>query len=81
MSEIISDRELRDAPAVILRRVEAGESFTVTTNGRPVADLVPHRECKRRTIGEAQEAFRKLLPIDVEEWYRDRAEADRFFGP
>ncbi|WP_297543437.1 hypothetical protein [Amycolatopsis sp.] len=26
-----------------MRRVEAGESFTVTRNGKPVADLVPHQ--------------------------------------
>jgi len=26
-----------------MRRVSAGESFVVTSNGRPVADLVPHR--------------------------------------
>lgn len=25
-----------------MRRVEQGESFTVTRNGTPVADLVPH---------------------------------------
>ncbi len=25
----------------ILRRVEAGESFTITNRGRPVADVVP----------------------------------------
>jgi prevent-host-death family protein len=27
----------------ILRRVEAGESFTITNRGKPVADVVPSR--------------------------------------
>lgn len=26
-----------------MRRVAGGESFTVTVNGRPVADVVPHQ--------------------------------------
>ena len=32
----------------ILRRVEAGESFTITNRGKPVADLIPSR------VGERQ---------------------------
>jgi prevent-host-death family protein len=40
--ETISQRELRNDSGVIMRRVERGESFTVTRNGTPVADLVPH---------------------------------------
>jgi len=27
----------------ILRRVEAGEAFTITNRGRPIADLIPSR--------------------------------------
>ncbi|HEC11864.1 MAG TPA: type II toxin-antitoxin system prevent-host-death family antitoxin [Acidiferrobacteraceae bacterium] len=27
----------------ILRRVEAGEAFTITNRGKPIADLVPSR--------------------------------------
>lgn len=27
----------------LLRAVEAGERFTITVRGKPVADLVPHR--------------------------------------
>jgi prevent-host-death family protein len=38
----ISQRDLRNDSGVIMRRVEQGESFTVTRNGTPVADLVPH---------------------------------------
>ena len=39
----ISQRELRNDNAEIVRRVEAGESFTVTRRGVPVALLTPYR--------------------------------------
>jgi prevent-host-death family protein len=42
MDTTISQRELRNDSGMIMRRVEQGESFTVTRNGTPVADLVPH---------------------------------------
>lgn len=38
----ISQRELRNDSGAIMRRVEHGERFTVTRNGIPVAELVPH---------------------------------------
>jgi prevent-host-death family protein len=82
MSETISQRQLRNDNAEIMRRVEAGESFVVTRNGKPVADLVPHAvpPKKRKTLREMQEDFRKLPPIDVEQWYRDREADDLIFG-
>ena len=42
MKATISQRELRNDSGAIMRRVEHGESFTVTRNGVPVADLLPH---------------------------------------
>lgn len=38
---VIPQRELRNNVAAVLRAAEAGESFTVTVHGRPVARLVP----------------------------------------
>jgi len=32
----------------ILRRVEAGEAFTITNRGKPIADLVPNRIASRQ---------------------------------
>jgi prevent-host-death family protein len=32
----------------ILRRVEAGESFTITNRGKPIADLIPSRAADKR---------------------------------
>jgi prevent-host-death family protein len=82
MAETISQRELRNDNAEIMRRVEAGEAFVVTRNGRPIADLVPHGvpPKKRKTFRDMQEELRQLPQIDVEQWYRDRADADEFFG-
>lgn len=37
----ISQRELRNDNADVIRAVEAGESFLVTKNGRTVAELRP----------------------------------------
>jgi prevent-host-death family protein len=37
----IGVRELRQNASLYLRRVAAGESFTVTDRGKPVAQLVP----------------------------------------
>lgn len=37
----IPQRALRNDTAGVLRRVEAGETVRITSNGRPVADLVP----------------------------------------
>lgn len=82
VAEIISQRELRNDNAEIMRRVEAGESFVVTRNGKPVADLVPHGVAPkvRKTFRDMQEDFRQLPPIDIEQWYRDRAADDLIFG-
>ena len=46
----ISQRELRNDSGVIMRRVEQGESFTVTRNGRLVADLVGEMRIGRRRL-------------------------------
>ncbi len=79
----IAQRDLRNDNAEIMRRVEAGESFVVTRNGKPIATLVPHGDRGRRprTAGEIQEKRRREGPhIDVEQWYADRAADDLIFG-
>jgi len=46
--DIIPQKELRNHVSDVLRRVEAGETFTVTVAGRPVAELRPAR--RRRWV-------------------------------
>lgn len=48
----IPQKELRNSVADVLRRAEAGERFTITVAGRPVAELGP--AMKRRWVGEAE---------------------------
>ncbi len=44
----IPQKELRNNVADVLRRAEAGEEFTITVSGRPVARLGP--AAKRRWV-------------------------------
>jgi prevent-host-death family protein len=46
---IIPQKELRNNVADVLRRAGAGEEFTITVSGRPVAHLGPAR--RRRWVG------------------------------
>jgi prevent-host-death family protein len=41
--DVIPQKELRNQVSDVLRRVEAGETLTVTVAGRPVAELRPAR--------------------------------------
>jgi prevent-host-death family protein len=48
MMPVIPQKELRNNVADVLRRAEAGEEFTITVAGRPVAELGPSR--RRRWV-------------------------------
>ena len=43
MNEEIGSYDAKTKLPEILRRVEAGECFTITNRGKPVADLIPSR--------------------------------------
>lgn len=62
----ISVRELRNDTGGVLRRVEAGETLTVHSNRRPVAQLVPLMD--RPTWMPAAQFFATVLvhPADPE---------------
>ena len=40
----VSIKQARDQLTALARRVEKGETVTVTRNGKPVFDLVPHKK-------------------------------------
>ena len=48
----VSIRELRNHTADVIASVEAGERVVLTSNGRPIADVVPHVERSRWLPGE-----------------------------
>ena len=70
----IPQRELRNEISRVLRDVEAGESFEVTVDGRPVAKIVP---ITRRRTFVPREEIEKLIreaPLDAN-FQRDIDEA------
>jgi prevent-host-death family protein len=44
----VSVRELRNHTARVVAAVESGERVVLTVHGRPVADIVPHRQRSER---------------------------------
>jgi len=59
MSDVAS-RELRNNTRAVLNRVAAGESITITVDGRPVATLEPVTH--RRPSMTREEFIREILP-------------------
>ena len=57
--------------------VEAGETYHVTRNGVPVAELRPVSRRRRLSAEELRERHRKLPKVD---YARMRHDADEFFG-
>jgi prevent-host-death family protein len=56
MNRVITQRELRNQSAAVLREVEGGQTIVVTRNGTPVAELRPIRARRfvlRTTLAEA----------------------------
>ncbi len=85
MSVVIRQSELRNDNAAVMRRVAAGESFVVTVNGRPVADVVPHRHGTRRRqfvpVAELATALAAEPGPDPVAWRAALVAADESFGP
>lgn len=54
MSTVIPQRELRNNNAAIIDAVAGGESFLVTRNGQPVAELRPVTAPRRRFVPKAE---------------------------
>jgi prevent-host-death family protein len=78
MSETISAAEANRQFSKILRAVEAGESFTVTSHGRPVARICPIGESDQEVKARRREALRRLLehlrqqePMNLGTWTRE----------
>jgi len=78
---VIPQKEIRNNVGEILRRAEAGEEFTVTVSGRPVARLgpIPEEAPTWVDIGELADLF--AMPADTDflrdiEWFRDEPPDD-----
>lgn len=71
MNRVITQRELRNQSAQVLREVEAGRTFVVTRNGTPVAELRPIRP--RRFVPRAMiaDAAARAPRIDARQFRAD----------
>ena len=58
MAKEIGSYDAKTKLPEILRRVEAGETFTITNRGKAVADLIPSRSSSR---AKAKQAIENLL--------------------
>ncbi|GAA4171131.1 hypothetical protein GCM10022251_66040 [Phytohabitans flavus] len=67
----ITQRELRNESGEIMRRVERGESFTITRNGTPIARLIPLRRRTAVPREEAIAAFATAPKIDADRFRND----------
>ena len=56
MMKTIAQREMRNQNAKVIDAVTAGESFIVTRNGEPVAELRPVRSGRRTFISREEVA-------------------------
>ena len=65
--KIIGFYEVKTKLSEILRRLQRGESFTITNRGKPVADLLPSREAARQktaaAIGAILRINRTIAPV------------------
>lgn len=69
MAQPISQRELRNDSGEIMRRLDRGESFTVTRNGIPVGELRPIRRQEFVAAETVAEVFATAPAISPE--FRD----------
>lgn len=72
----VSVRELRNRTAAVVAAVRAGESVTLTSNGEPVADIIPHHTRTRWLPGDwlATQLIERQADPDLD------ADLDRLVG-
>jgi prevent-host-death family protein len=64
---VIPQRELRNNVGAVLRAAEAGDTFTITVRGRPVARLGPAHAGEEPRVDVDRATLRRLLaePVDA----------------
>lgn len=73
MAKTIAQRELRNENAKLMDAVSAGETFIVTRNGEPVAELRPLQQTRRTFISRDDLAriSGARVRIDPDQFRRD----------
>lgn len=65
--KVISQRQLRNEIGEVLRQAEAGQTYTITVRGRPVASLGPPVGGRRTDVDAATVADILSTPIDTDD--------------
>ncbi len=76
MAKTIAQRELRNENAKVIDAVTAGETFIVTRNGEPVAELRPLRAGRRAFIAREEVAMLAATSVRIDR-HRFRADLDQ----
>lgn len=76
MARTIAQRELRNQNAKVIEAVTAGETFVVTRNGEPVAELRPLLPGRRTFISREEVAALATAQVRIDR-HQFRAELDR----
>jgi prevent-host-death family protein len=61
----IPQKELRNNVGEVLRRAEAGEEFTITVAGRPVAELGPSRRRRWVSGPDLEQVWASPAPLTL----------------
>jgi prevent-host-death family protein len=76
MTKTIAQRELRNENAKVIEAVTAGETFIVTRNGEPVAELRPLRAGRRTFVSREEIAALATVGVRIDR-HEFRADLDR----
>ncbi|MBI3676662.1 MAG: type II toxin-antitoxin system Phd/YefM family antitoxin [Proteobacteria bacterium] len=60
----VSIKDAKNRLTELARKAEKGETITVTRNGQPVFDIVPHKKKKGGTDWEAGEKYLRERGVD-----------------
>ena len=71
MARTITQRELRNDSGDIMRAVDAGETFLVTRNGVPAAELRPVERRRFVATAAARATAGKLAGINAKRFFAD----------
>jgi antitoxin (DNA-binding transcriptional repressor) of toxin-antitoxin stability system len=71
MRREITQRQLRNESGAIMRAIDAGESFIVTRNGVPVAEMTPARRPHFTSKADVLKAFKNAPSVDAKRFFSD----------
>lgn len=71
MQTTITQRDLRNNNADIMRRLEEGETFIITRNGKQIGVLTPMKRPHFARMSDVLEAFKGLPEMSYAELRRD----------